>query len=97
MQKSEAESLKCFGRLFSDALTDKAFKYTHEQDIAPGVEWNNPSSPTYARFMIETVKTDLAFTLETAYFGKEDNVASAEGFLELGRCFAAALRKYTEE
>ena len=97
VRKSEAESLKRFGRLLSDSLTDSAFKYTHEQDIAPGVEWNNPSLPTYARFMLDTVKAEIAFTLETAYFGKENNVASATGFLELGRCFATALKKYMEK
>ena len=83
--------------MLSNSLTESAFKYTHEQDIAPGVEWNNPSSPTYARFMLNTVKADIAFTLETAYFGKDDNVASADGFVELGRCFVTALRKYMEE
>ena len=47
--------------------------------------------------MLEAVKAEIAFTLETAYFGTKDNVASAEGFVELGRCFATALRKYMED
>ena len=47
--------------------------------------------------MLDTVKAEIAFTLETAYFGKENNVASATGFLELGRCFATALKKYMEK
>ena len=97
VRKTDAEGLKHFGRLLSGSLTDLAFKYTHERDIAPGVDWNNPSAPTYARFMLEAVKAEIAFTLETAYFGTKDNVASAEGFVELGRCFATALRKYMED
>jgi hypothetical protein len=38
----------------------------------------------------------LAFTLESAYFGTEDNKVSAERLIELGRCFARAVRKYIE-
>jgi hypothetical protein len=37
---------------------------------------------------------DLAFTLESAYFGKTDNIVSSARLVALGRCFARTIKKY---
>ena len=96
VQKAGVERLERFGDILAETMTAEAFRYDRHMDIAPGVEWNNPDAPTFASYMINEAGADIAFTLETAYFGTEDNVASADGFIELGRCFATALRKYME-
>ena len=43
---------------------------------------------------MEKESAELAFTLETTYFGTQNNVFAAEKVIETGRCFARALRKY---
>lgn len=39
---------------------------------------------------------DLAFALETAYFGTENNKISTDMLIRLGRCFAKAFKRYIE-
>ena len=98
VQKDEEKSALYaeFGELIEKHLTDGAFRYTKEQNIAPFVEWNKPNTPTFACFMSRLHDNLLAFTLETAYFGLEGNVVTVEGLVELGRCFAEAIRDFIE-
>ena len=97
VQKANVEELRRFGAILESQITDDAFRYQAKNDLAPGVKWNNPASHTFANYMAKEVGAKIACTLETAYFGEPDNVASADKFIELGRCFAAALKKYIEE
>ena len=97
VQKANVEELRRFAAILESQITDGAFRYQAKNDLAPGVKWNNPASHTFANYMAKEVGAKIACTLETAYFGESDNVASADKFIELGRCFAAALKKYIEE
>ncbi len=97
VQKANVEELRRFAAILESQITDSAFRYQAKNDLAPGVKWNNPNSHTFASYMVKEVGAKIACTLETAYFGEPDNVASADKFIELGRCFAAALKKYIEE
>ena len=97
VQKANVEELRRFAAILESQITDEAFRYQAKNDLAPGVKWNNPASHTFANYMAKEVGAKIACTLETAYFGEPDNVASADKYLELGRCFAAALKKYIEE
>ena len=47
--------------------------------------------------MKDRQENNIAFTLETAYFGTAENKVSEERLLELGRCFAKALKEYIKE
>ena len=91
-----SENFDRFGTLFEQSITETAFTYRHANDFPADTDWNRSDSPTFARFMAIRPTCELAFTLETAYFGKPDNVFSEDRAIELGRCFARALRKYTE-
>jgi len=93
-RKGRVPLYKKFGLFLESSLTDKALKYSSLDDHAPGVSWNSESSPTFAAYMTDYAKAHLSFTLETAYFGKEDNVFSSEKAIEFGRCFAEALKKF---
>ena len=42
-------------------------------------------------------ENEVAFTLETAYFGTEENKVSAERLTELGRCFAKTIKRYANK
>ena len=59
--------------------------------------WNNPNSPTFARYMVTEVGAEIACTLETAYFGESDNIISAKKCIALGKCFATAIIKYIKD
>jgi hypothetical protein len=39
---------------------------------------------------------ELSFTLETAYFGQNENKVSAEKLINTGRAFCRALGKYAD-
>ena len=97
VQKANVEELRRFAVILESQITDGAFRYQAKNDLAPGVKWNNPNSHTFANYMIKEAGSKLSCTLETAYFGESDNVASADKFIELGRCFASALKKYIED
>jgi len=86
-----------FGKLLEASLTEKSLKYSTENDYPPLTGWNLPDSPCFGWYMNVVANAKIAFTLETTYFGKEDNIFSQENSVELGRCFAQAMRRYSEE
>ena len=46
--------------------------------------------------MAKRPENDIAFTLETAYFGTPENPVDAKRLIEPGHCFAEAMKKYIE-
>ena len=96
VQKVGVEKLRKFGALLEASITEDSLRYETKNDIAPGVDWNNPNSPTFAKYMASEVGAEISFTLETTYFGESDNIVSTEKCIALGRCFADAIKKYTE-
>lgn len=85
-----------FSDLLISQLTNDALKYDGNDNIAPDTEWNRSDNPNYASYMRKNGAA-LSFTLETAYFGREDNIFSQQKAVTLGKCFAKALRKYIEK
>ena len=92
----KTDKLNRFGELLEAEMTPASMQYRHEHDMPYGADWNT-SNPTFAGTMTRRPGSDLAFTLETAYFGEPDNIISQEKMVELGRCFARAFRKYAEK
>lgn len=74
-------------------ITSDAFAYDPQNDMPYLQDWNQPS-PTFAAFCSERPENVLAFTLETAYFGTQENQVSESRLVALGRCFARALLSY---
>ena len=91
------DKLNAFGELLESVITEKAFQYRHADDYPFQTGWNKGGATTFASYVAKRLENEVAFTLETAYFGKEDNRVSQERLLELGKCFAQALRKYIQE
>ena len=90
--------LNRFAQLLEDSMTEKAMRYWAKNDYPPQYDWNF-DGPQFGNFMTKLPENQVAFTLETAYFGTEANKVSQENLLELGRCFVSALKAYiaTEE
>ena len=85
-----------FGKILEDSITSQSLNYQKANDIAPFVEWNKPSAQ-FSVYMTAKPECDIAFTLETAYFGVPDNKVSQDRLVELGHCFAKAIKDYIKE
>lgn len=84
-----------FGELLEQSVKEGSLAYEHQNDYPPEYGWNKASSQ-YAVYMGKRPENVVAFTLETAYFGTPGNKVSEQKMLELGRCFARALRAYLD-
>ena len=84
-----------FSDIFESEITENSMKYSKQNDFPPCTDWNQPSANFgYTTHLRPECK--LAFSLESAYFGTDDNKVCAERLIELGRCFARAIRKYVK-
>lgn len=93
--KKVLDRLNLFGTLLEKNMTPRAFGYCHEDDYPPDFGWNHSDDPTFANFVMDMADSaELAFSLETAYFGSPSNPFSPDKVMENGRCFARALREY---
>lgn len=95
VQNSEEklDRLIAFGNCLEAASTPDAFPYRQANDFPFGKDWNQPA-PAFAHYMTARPENDLAFTLETAYFGTPALPTSASSLIALGRTFARALSAY---
>ena len=87
-------ALNDFGRILEQCMTKDAFQYRHENDIEPNTLWNEVGTPTFATCILTKPDSEIAFTLETAYYGEIGNVFSQARAIETGRCFAKAIDCY---
>ena len=85
------------GRLLEQELTEGAMYYRTENDMPANTDWNRDRNPTFATFASRLDGCELAFTLETTYYGTPEHPVSGDRLVELGRCFARALRRYLAE
>ena len=90
------DRLNTFGELFEQENTASAFEYFHKNDMPFMTGWNRKSS-NFGAFASDRDDNELAFSLETPYFGTQDNAVSQENLVELGRCFGRAFRRYAQE
>lgn len=82
-----------FSSLFQNEITENSMKYCSANDHPPMTGWNQPN-PGFGYTMMHRAECDIAFSLETTYFGTENNKISAERMIEQGKCYARAIRKY---
>ncbi|MDD6981353.1 MAG: hypothetical protein PUJ21_06410 [Clostridia bacterium] len=85
-----------FSALLERALTPNAMHYSSADDRLPMTGWNQPK-PTFGYSMMDRPECDLAFTLESTYFGTAENPVTCERLVALGVCFAKALKSYLGE
>ena len=88
--------LNRFGEIFEALITKSSLKYEHKNDYPFSTGWNKGGTQ-FANYMKERKENNISFTLETAYFGTEENKVDNNKLLELGRCFAKALNRYIKE
>lgn len=84
-----------FADLLQKELSYTSIFYAKENDHPPMTGWNQPS-PNFSYTMNLRKECDLAFSLETAYFGTENNKISTDMLISLGKSFAKAIKNYIE-
>lgn len=93
-QKTFTPAYDRFSSLFASLAGGKALAYDPAFDARPDVEWNASDAPCFGNYMLLYGRARLAFSLETPYFGRPEDVYSQEKAVETGRCFAKALRLF---
>jgi len=83
-----------FAEIFEKCLDETCFKYKKENNMPPDYLWNKSDAATSCVYMNDIGKAKLAFSLETMYFGTEDNIFDGERAVNTGKAFVRALREY---
>ncbi len=82
-----------FSSFFESEISEKSMKYFKKDDYPACTNWNQPSSSFgYTTNLLPDCK--IAFSLESAYFGCRDNKVFSKKLVELGKCFARAVKRY---
>ena len=89
----KAQRFDEFSALLESEITESSMKYSRANDFPPLTAWNQPSA-NFAYTTNSRPDCRLAFSLESAYFGTEDDRVSGAKLVELGRCFARAVKRY---
>lgn len=92
----EKEVFDRFAFLLESEITDGSMSFTRENYHPACTGWNQPS-PSFGFTMGSRPECTVAFTLESAYFGTEENKVSAERLVELGKSFGRAIIKFANE
>lgn len=87
------DRLNRFAQTLENNISGASLKYNRKNDYPPLTGWNHGGAQ-FSIYMSNKPENNIAFTLETAYFGTADNKVSKENLLELGRCFVRAYKEY---
>lgn len=87
------DRIEKFSRILEQQITPESMKYATENDHPPMTGWNQPSM-NFGFAMMHRPECKLALSFESTYFGTEDNKVSPERLIELGRCYAKAIKEY---
>ena len=85
-----------FADILESEITENSMAYKKTNDHPPFTGWNQPST-SFACVMTNRPECDIAFALESAYFGTEENKVSPDRLVELGKCFAVSVKRYIKE
>lgn len=86
--------LNRFGEIFESCITEQSVPYHHANDFEPNRTWNRTDEPLGTITHINRPENRIALTLETTYFGIDENKVTMDRMVELGRCFAKAFKQY---
>lgn len=86
-----------FGALLEKSCSKSGMKYFVCDDMMPNTLWNLDQSPSSSAFFSSLPSCHLAFALETAYFGTQDNKVSIPKLTDEGRSVCRALSEYISQ
>lgn len=82
-----------FADILENNITPDSMQYKKSNDHPPFTGWNQQST-SFACTMSERTECEIAFTLESAYFGTEENKVSPERLVNLGKSFGETILRY---
>ena len=86
------------GTLRELTLNDEAsMTYTGLQDLPYGDQWNSPSTPNVKNYVLKRSLLNASITMETPYFGLDDNMFTQEKAINMGRHLYNAFYKIIKE
>lgn len=89
-------ALTRFGRIFETTVTPDSMQYKQKNDYPPNTGWNREGTPCFGTYFVTEPDNDIAFSLETTYFGTDDNRISQARMLREGACFKDAVKQYID-
>ena len=92
--KTKIDKYNKFGLILEELTKKDAFKFEHKNSIEPDVGWNLSSNTSFSRYVNLKPYCDIAFSLETPYFGTSKNKVTNENLVYFGKKFAKALKEY---
>lgn len=81
----------------STAADERSMTYTGEQDIPYGAQWNSTDTPNIKNYFITRTVLGASLTMETPYFGLDDNIFSQEKGINMGKHLYNAAYKIFKE
>ena len=86
-----------FGGIFEKNCTPDSMTYLVASDIHPNVGWNKDETPTFSTFFNRLPTCRFACTLETTFFGTEENKVSVDRLVNTGRVFCRSVQEFAEQ
>ena len=102
LMKIPADENDIFGRI-SKALCEatqkdkKSMLYTGKQDIEYGTQWNSSDVPNAKNYFLKRCTLNASITMETPYFGLDDNPFTQERAINMGKHLYEAIYNILEE
>lgn len=85
-----------FGSIFEKNCNEESMIYRMESDIHPNTGWNKDGTPTFSTFFNTRPGCRFACTLETTFFGTEDNKVSVARLVNTGRVFCQSMKEFMD-
>lgn len=95
-RKDKQEKFDRFSDALEKELSSTSIFYSKSNDHPPITGWNQEPNQNFGYTMNSREECELAFSLETPYFGTENNKISTDMLICLGRSFARAIKNYIE-
>lgn len=88
---------RIFSALLEENTSTDALSHKVLDDQMLGVGWNKEGTPSSTKYLIENKRNLLTFSIETPYFGEENDKVSQEKLVELGRVFARTIHAFDRQ
>ncbi len=85
-RESKLAEFSRFSAYLENNMNEYAFQYKSKNDYPLETNWNSSKTSCFANYMITNSNADITFTLETAYFGTEDNTFAQFKRADKRRC-----------
>lgn len=91
------ENSQLFSQMLQSNTENASFRHYVKDDMPPETDWNHDVTPDFNSYMRRHPECLIAVSVETCYFGKEDNFFTEKNAIELGRHIADTICEYLKD